>query len=65
MGGRVGGVSPREEKIALRNSEARTVRPCQIKDAGDTVTATDDKHAFKQQLAVWRPLGQQDAWPTS
>ena len=52
MGGRVGGVSPREEKIALRNSEVRTVRPCQIKDARDTVTATDDQHASKQQLAV-------------
>jgi hypothetical protein len=52
MGGRVGGVSPREEKIAVRNSRAGTVRPYQTKDAGATVTVTADRHASKQQLAA-------------
>jgi hypothetical protein len=46
------GESPREEKVAVRNSRARTVRPFQTTDAGDAVTATADRHASKQQLAV-------------
>jgi hypothetical protein len=52
MGGRVSGVSPREEKIVVRNSRARAARPYQTKDAGDTVTATAERQASKQQLAV-------------
>jgi hypothetical protein len=46
------GESPREEKITVRNVWARPVRPYQTKDAGDTVTATADRQASKQQLAV-------------
>jgi hypothetical protein len=52
MGGRVSGVSPRDEKIVARISWLRAVRPYQTKDAGDAVTATADRHASKQQLAV-------------
>jgi hypothetical protein len=52
MGGRVSGVSPREEKIAVRNSRARPVRPYQTQDTGDTVTATVARQASRQQLAV-------------
>jgi hypothetical protein len=52
MGGRMSGESPREEKIGVRNSEERTVWPYQTKDAGDAMTATAERHASKQQLAV-------------
>jgi hypothetical protein len=52
MGGRISGESAREEKSAVRNVWARPVRLYQTKDAGDTVTATADRQASKQQLAV-------------
>jgi hypothetical protein len=60
MGGRISGESPREKKAVVRKCRAGAVLLYQTNDAGDAVTATAARQASKQQLAVWRPFGQQD-----
>jgi hypothetical protein len=54
------GESPWEANIAVWNGKARSLRPYQTKDAGDTVTATVARQTSRQQLAVCKPLGQHD-----
>jgi hypothetical protein len=60
MGGRISGMSPREENAMLEDGRADAVRPYQSEDAGDTATAAAVRQATRQQLIVCWPLGQQE-----
>ena len=58
MGGRMGGESPREEKLAMRRCGTTTECPYQAKDEGVSGAASTVAQTSGQQPMVCDPLGQ-------
>ena len=61
MGGRIGGESPREEKIADLIASNSSGGANQVRAAiGDMGAHTGDRHRSRQQLMARCPLGQHE-----